>query len=73
VPVDVPASEEYVALGAARQAAWVLAPEGGPPAWSSGSEGWARCEPRADGSPVRARYAEARELTLDRPPDPDVS
>ena len=73
VPVDVPASEEYVALGAARQAAWVLAPESGPPAWSSGSDGWTRCEPRADGSPVRARFAGARELTLDRLPNPDVS
>ena len=33
VPIDVPPAEEYVALGAARQAAWVLDPASGPPAW----------------------------------------
>jgi xylulokinase len=33
VPVDVPEPEEYVALGAARQAAWALAGTAGPPAW----------------------------------------
>jgi xylulokinase len=32
-PVDVPEPEEYVALGAARQAAWALAGTPGPPAW----------------------------------------
>jgi xylulokinase len=31
--VDVPEPEEYVALGAARQAAWALAGTPGPPAW----------------------------------------
>ena len=33
VPVDVPDPEEYVALGAARQAAWALAGTPDPPAW----------------------------------------
>jgi xylulokinase len=33
VPVDVPEPEEYVALGAARQAAWALAGTSDPPAW----------------------------------------
>ena len=33
VPVDVPEPEEYVALGAARQAAWALAGTPEPPAW----------------------------------------
>jgi xylulokinase len=67
VPVDVPPAEEYVALGAARQAAWVLAPGGGPPAWSGRGDGWTRCEPRGGGgAAVRARYAEARDLTLTR-------
>jgi xylulokinase len=66
VPVDVPPAEEYVALGAARQAAWSLGPAGDPPAWAGGADGWARCEPSGDGSAVRARYAEARELTLHR-------
>ncbi len=32
-PVDVPEPEEYVALGAARQAAWALAGTPGPPSW----------------------------------------
>jgi xylulokinase len=32
-PVDVPEPEEYVALGAARQAAWALAGTPEPPAW----------------------------------------
>ena len=67
VPVDVPPAEEYVALGAARQAAWVLAPGGDPPAWSGRGDGWTRCEPRGGGgAAVRARYAEARDLTLTR-------
>jgi xylulokinase len=66
VPVDVPPAEEYVALGAARQAAWVLAPGYDPPAWNGRTEGWSRCEPTGDGSRIRARYAEARDLTLTR-------
>jgi xylulokinase len=33
VPVDVPEPAEYVARGAARQAAWALAGTEGPPAW----------------------------------------
>ena len=34
VPVSVPEPGEYVALGAARQAAWVLATAAAPPVWS---------------------------------------
>ena len=33
VPVDVPPADEYVAVGAARQAAWALAGGEEPPAW----------------------------------------
>lgn len=66
VPVDVPPPDEYVALGAARQAAWTLDPGGDPPAWEGRADGWARCDPTGDGASVRARYAEARELTLTR-------
>jgi xylulokinase len=66
VPVDVPPSEEYVALGAARQAAWALSPGGEPPVWDGRTDGWSRCEPTLDGSAIRARYAEARDLTLGR-------
>jgi xylulokinase len=66
VPVDVPPSEEYVALGAARQAAWTLAPGEAPPTWPGRADGWARYEENTDGSAVRARYADARDLTLSR-------
>lgn len=39
VPVDVPRPGEYVALGAARQAAWVLSGDERPPVWAaSGGE-----------------------------------
>lgn len=62
VPVQVPDPAEYVALGAARQAAWALTgslPEWNPPAA-------ARFE--ADAVPaVRARYAEVRDLTSSVP------
>jgi len=60
MPVLVPPSSEYVADGAARQAAWVLAGGASPPAWpAAGQEVY-----EADQVPfVRARYAEVRELT----------
>ncbi len=67
LPIDVPPPEEYVALGAARQAAWVRHPSAGAPQWTRAADGWTRHEPRSDtGSAVRARYAEARDLTLSR-------
>jgi xylulokinase len=67
VPIDVPPPEEYVALGAARQAAWVLDPAAGLPLWNGGSAGSSRHEARTTtGGAVRARYAEARDLTLRR-------
>ena len=63
VPIDVPPPEEYVALGAARQAAWVLDPAAGPPTW--GDSAAARHTPETDSGPgVRARYADARDLSL---------
>lgn len=59
--VDVPAPAEYVALGAARQAAWVLSGQDAPPPWSSA--GRARYE--ADPTPhVRDQYEMAAPLTL---------
>ena len=71
VPIDVPPAEEYVALGAARQAAWVLDPASGPPAWESG--GGSRHEARTDsGAAVRARYADGRDLTLSRQASADA-
>ena len=64
VPVLVPPASEYVADGAARQAAWVLAGGDHPPAWPApGTELF-----EADPVPfVRQRYAEVRDLTAPRP------
>ena len=63
VPVLVPPAGEYVAVGAARQAAWVLAGGEGAPYWPApGTE-----VHEADPVPhVRARYAEVRDLTAAR-------
>jgi xylulokinase len=62
-PVVVPEPGEYVAVGAARQAAWVLSGAEAPPQWELGA--LARYD--ADPIPsVRARYAEVRELTARR-------
>lgn len=63
VPVDVPEPGEYVADGAARQAAWVLAGGAEPPAWRSA--GTLRVE--ADPDPaVRDRYTEVSDLVACR-------
>lgn len=60
-PVQVPTPAEYVALGAARQAAWVLSGQQEPPNWSVGDT--ARYE--ADPTPqVLAQYHSAAPLTL---------
>jgi xylulokinase len=63
LPVDVPEPGEYVADGACRQAAWVL--DGGtePPGWAVGETRRYDAEPQPG---VRHRYAQARELHLDR-------
>jgi xylulokinase len=58
VPVDVPEPAEYVALGAARQAAWVLSADDEPPTW--GSRPSRRIE-APEIPAVRAAYAEARD------------
>jgi len=62
-PVLVPPAGEYVADGAARQAAWVLEAGSAPPEWErAGTE-----EFQADAVPaVRQRYAEVRGLTAAR-------
>jgi xylulokinase len=64
VPVDVPEASEYVADGAARQAAWVLDGGAEPPAWAA--TGTTRFEAAATPQ-VRERYAEVRDLTARRP------
>jgi xylulokinase len=59
-PVDVPEPEEYVALGAARQAAWALAGTPDPPAWPR------RPAQRYEGTAhpgIRARFAALRDAT----------
>jgi xylulokinase len=63
VPVLVPPPGEYVADGAARQAAWVLAGGSTPPVWPATSTQTYEADPVPH---VRERYAEVRELTADR-------
>jgi xylulokinase len=65
-PVAVPTAGEYVADGAARQAAWALLGGAEPPAWSLGDVATFDAEAQRQ---VRARYAEVRDLTAARPPD----
>jgi xylulokinase len=62
-PVLVPPPGEYVADGAARQAAWALSGDPEPPPWTrAGVETYESDVVEA----VRVRYAEARELTVAR-------
>jgi len=62
-PVHVPPAGEFVARGAARQAAWVLAGTAEPPAWLLA----ATMVHEADPTPaVRERYAEARDRILNQ-------
>jgi xylulokinase len=66
VPVTVPEPAEYVALGAARQAAWALrqstgAGAAGPPDWAGPPTETFTAEPRPD---IRDRYATLRDDTL---------
>ncbi len=63
--VSVPTPGEYVADGAARQAAWALSGAAEAPAWAAAGEADVYS---ADPAPqVRAQYAAVRELTTDRP------
>jgi xylulokinase len=62
-PVLVPPPGEYVADGAARQAAWALSAAAQPPPWARG--GVETYDSDVVGS-IRARYADARELTVAR-------
>ena len=67
VPVTVPAPAEYVALGAARQAAWALLAEGGAgaaeaPAWPlAGTSAEYTAEPVPE---VREQYGALRDATV---------
>jgi xylulokinase len=64
-PVAVPPPGEYVADGAARQAAWVLSGAAKPPQWTVGVADTFEAPPQ---QAVRVRYAEARDHVLDRQP-----
>lgn len=59
--VDVPEPAEYVALGAARQAAWVLSGREQQPEWQTSVATTYRADPKPD---VLERYLTAQELTL---------
>ncbi|MGR7027708.1 xylulokinase [Geodermatophilus sp. URMC 62] len=63
VPVLVPPPGEYVADGAARQAAWVLAGGDTAPVWPATSTETFEADPVPF---VRERYAEVRDLTAGR-------
>jgi xylulokinase len=62
-PVLRPTPGEYVADGAARQAAWVLSGADNPPAWSAADTDTFEAQPTAH---VRTRYAQVRDLTARR-------
>lgn len=65
LPVHVPTPGEYVADGAARQAAWVLSGSATAPSWTAAAEAAVHsADPVAR---VREQYAAVRELTGTRP------
>jgi xylulokinase len=58
VPVEVPEAAEYVADGAARQAAWALSGGEAPPDWALTAARRYESEPEPE---VREHYAAARD------------
>ena len=58
VPVEVPPAGEYVADGAARQAAWVLSGSDSPPTWALGQTERYEADPNPA---IRERYAAIRD------------
>jgi xylulokinase len=62
LPVTVPAEAEYVALGAARQAAWAAAGSAEPPSWALPDVRTYEAEPTPQ---VRQAYAQLRDRTAD--------
>jgi xylulokinase len=69
VPVSAPAPAQYVALGAARQAAWALSGSPRPPTWHPPVTDEYTADPAPE---VPARYAQVRDLTegVTGPPGP---
>lgn len=64
LPVDVPAPSEYVADGAARQAAWALAGTPRPPDWELGEVRRYQADPDPR---VREQYAAVRAMVVGGP------
>jgi xylulokinase len=62
-PVHVPTPAEYVALGAARQAAWTLSQQDSPPPWTFGLTATYTVDPTPE---VLDQYRGAETLTLGR-------
>jgi xylulokinase len=60
MPVLAPAPAQYVALGAARQAAWALSGSDRPPAWHPPPTDEYTADPAPE---VLAHYAQVRDLT----------
>jgi xylulokinase len=63
LPVDLPPAGEYVADGAARQAAWALSGGDAPPSWTNLSTRRYAADPVPE---IRERYREGRERHLSR-------
>ncbi|WP_375479855.1 xylulokinase [uncultured Jatrophihabitans sp.] len=63
VSVTVPREAELTARGAARQAAWALSQAKAPPPWPAVPARQYDADPAVE---VRTRFAEARDLTIDR-------
>ncbi|WP_026119232.1 xylulokinase [Nocardiopsis ganjiahuensis] len=59
-PTVVPPAAEYVAIGAARQAAWTLAGTSEPPTWTLGAPEEESAHTSDVGLRIRERYAEQR-------------
>lgn len=57
VPVAIPSAGEYVAAGAARQAAWALSGAGAPPVWPVRIDSESEPPPGDEGGAVLERYA----------------
>lgn len=65
--ITVPQPGEYVAVGAARQAAWVLSGDEQPPQWTPENQPTVHeVHPTEDTTHIREQYAAARELILNR-------
>ena len=62
-PIIVPDAAQHVAIGAARQAAWMLTGSTEPPHWAAANYATYESEPLVE---VRSRYSEVVDLTAER-------